>query len=334
MGIVTPLHQLSSDRLLGFYRGQVDDNLVPVCYFCSEVAVPQLRPGWLNIATFPAKGHRHLALVHAHPDELGFIPLAINFTGDLNNLHNYPEVLRVNDASFVTTAVMDPKIFEKFIVYDSFFGNYMVKRYSDILQQSQEKPTNPHEALPGISDRDYSEYFDQMLLQVMDHSNDVRVQEYFNQLRDLPMDKVANDQTVTSPYLKENKRSVYEDFKLGKKARNDVDDLPVKVHAREDTTRALWEPRTIRRRYTVNNFPIYPSSNIHWVKRINQQTRPEYQVLNFAPPETLGMEVLSFLLTQSQGLQLFNSQVAGKYPTSQKSLDSYWEQHPTATVAL
>ena len=246
-----------------------------------------------------------------------------------------PEYAKQRDLT--TVAVMDPKIFEKFIAYDSFFGNYMVKRYTDILEKSKIKELNPNKvAIPSIHDNDnYPEYFDQLLLQVMDHSNDIRVQKYFNDLRNLPMDKVATDQTVTSPYLRENKKSVYHDLKRGKKAHNDVDEIPAPVYSSAYLkTHPNWEPRTLRRRYTVNNFPIYPSENIHWVKRIYEDEKQRFQVLNFNPPETLGIEILTFLVSQSQGCQLFNNQVAGTYPTSQQSLDKVWKQNPVIGIEL
>lgn len=229
---------------------------------------------------------------------------------------------------YLVNSAMDPKIFEKFIAYDSFFGNYMVKRFADIKRQEKEDKDKKNIPLDDIEDFDWDPYFDQMLLQVMDHSNDLRVQEYFKSLRHLPLDKVANDSTVPSPYRRsgEGQRSVYDDLQRGIKVEKKVPDTPNKVTA-GTTNYGIWEPRTIRRRYSVNNYPIYPSGNVHWVKRVNDKIHTQFQVLNFMPPKEMGLEILSLELTASQGLQLFNYKVAGRYPTSQKTLDQTWERH-------
>ena len=232
-----------------------------------------------------------------------------------------------------TTALMDAKWFEKFIAYDSFFGNYMVKRYGDILKHQGELRRNPNKSLPTLRDENWSEYFDQMLLQTMDHANDVRVQRYFNDLRDLPKTTVKTDDNVPSPYIKEDKPTILEDMRRGKKARNDVDEKPVPVYSAIKGD--IWEPRLIRRRYTVDNLPVYPSSNIHWVKRINEEEIQKYQVLNFAPPQGFARDILSFELTTSQGYQLLGNRAKGKYPTSQASLDTLWTQAaPRMEIAL
>ena len=138
---------------------------------------------------------------------------------------------------YQVNAVMDPSVFEKFISYDSFFGNYMVKKYTEILRQDRANKDKKNIPLPDIEDENWDEYFEQMLFQVMDHTNDLRVQKYFKELRDLPLDKIANNDTVVSPYPNEDKPSVYENFQRG-----DTVNKPGQTTAAAIPKNPLWEP--------------------------------------------------------------------------------------------